>query len=81
MTDTGRTKRFGSVCSGIDAPSVAWSSLGWKPAFVSEIERFPREVLAARDAIFLVLAVIGWRQWGRRTDQYPISNTQHPISK
>jgi len=37
---------YGSVCSGIEAASVAWSPLGWKPAFLSEIEKFPRAVLA-----------------------------------
>jgi DNA (cytosine-5)-methyltransferase 1 len=38
--------RYGSVCSGIEAATVAWHSLGWEPAFFSEIEKFPREVLA-----------------------------------
>lgn len=38
--------RYGSVCSGIEAASVAWHLLGWQPAFFSEIERFPCEVLA-----------------------------------
>lgn len=37
--------RFGSVCSGIEAASVAWHPLGWRAAFVSEIEPFPRAVL------------------------------------
>lgn len=37
--------RFGSVCSGIEAASVAWSPLGWQTAWVSEIEKFPCEVL------------------------------------
>jgi DNA (cytosine-5)-methyltransferase 1 len=37
---------FGSVCSGIDAASVAWSPLGWKAAWFSEIEAFPSAVLA-----------------------------------
>jgi DNA (cytosine-5)-methyltransferase 1 len=37
-----------SVCSGIDAVSVAWQPLGFAPVLYSEIERFPREVLAAR---------------------------------
>ena len=37
---------FGSVCSGIEAASVAWHSLGWRAAFLSEIEPFPRAVLA-----------------------------------
>lgn len=36
---------FGSVCSGIEAASQAWAPLGWKPAFLSEIEEFPRAVL------------------------------------
>jgi DNA (cytosine-5)-methyltransferase 1 len=34
-----------SVCSGIEAASVAWESLGWKPLAFSEIEAFPRAVL------------------------------------
>ena len=38
--------RFGSVCSGIEAASVAWQSLGWKAAWLSEIEPFPSAVLA-----------------------------------
>lgn len=37
---------FGSVCSGIEAASVAWKPLGWRCAFVSEIEPFPKRVLA-----------------------------------
>lgn len=36
---------FGSVCSGIEAASVAWHPLGWRAAFVSEIQPFPRAVL------------------------------------
>ena len=40
--------RYGSVCSGIEAASVAWRPLGWKCAFVSEIEKFPAAVLAER---------------------------------
>jgi DNA (cytosine-5)-methyltransferase 1 len=37
--------RFGSVCSGIEAASVAWGPLGWKAAWFSEIEPFPSAVL------------------------------------
>jgi DNA (cytosine-5)-methyltransferase 1 len=40
--------RFGSVCSGIEAASVAWHGLGWTAAWVSEIEAFPSAVIAAR---------------------------------
>lgn len=39
---------FGSVCSGIEAASVAWSPLGWKAAWFAEIEPFPSEVLRQR---------------------------------
>lgn len=39
-------KRFLSVCSGIEAASVAWRPLGWHAAMVSEIEPFPCAVLA-----------------------------------
>ena len=38
--------RFLSVCSGIEAASVAWNPLGWKAVAVAEIERFPSAVLA-----------------------------------
>jgi DNA (cytosine-5)-methyltransferase 1 len=38
--------KFGSVCSGIEAASVAWEPLGWKAAWFSEIEPFPSAVLA-----------------------------------
>jgi DNA (cytosine-5)-methyltransferase 1 len=37
---------YGSVCSGIEAATVAWHPLGWRPAFFSEIEKFPSAVLA-----------------------------------
>jgi DNA (cytosine-5)-methyltransferase 1 len=37
--------KFGSVCSGIEAASVAWEPLGWKAAWLSEIEPFPSAVL------------------------------------
>ncbi|EPE4767392.1 TPA: phage N-6-adenine-methyltransferase [Escherichia coli] len=38
--------KYGSVCSGIEAASVAWESLGWQPAWFAEIEPFPAAVLA-----------------------------------
>src|ERR1700733_3155621 len=37
---------YGSVCSGIEAASVAWKPLGWCAAFFAEIESFPSSVLA-----------------------------------
>ena len=38
--------KYGSVCGGIEAASVAWEALGWKAAWLSEIEPFPSAVLA-----------------------------------
>ena len=38
--------RYGSVCSGIEAASAAWHSLGWKAKWFSEIEPFPCSVLS-----------------------------------
>jgi len=34
-----------SVCSGIEAATVAWSKLGWKPLGFSEIDKFASAVL------------------------------------
>jgi DNA (cytosine-5)-methyltransferase 1 len=38
--------RYLSVCSGIEAATVAWHPLGWTPIAFSEIEAFPCAVLA-----------------------------------
>jgi len=35
-----------SVCSGIEAATVAWHDMGWNPLAFSEIEKFPSQVLA-----------------------------------
>jgi DNA (cytosine-5)-methyltransferase 1 len=40
--------KYGSVCSGIEAASVAWHNLKWEPQWFSEIEQFPSEVLKHR---------------------------------
>ena len=37
--------RYASVCSGVEAPTVAWHPIGWEPVFFSEIEKFPSAVL------------------------------------
>jgi len=37
--------KYLSVCSGIEATTVAWHSLGWEPLAFSEIEPFPRKML------------------------------------
>jgi len=37
--------RYLSVCSGIEAATVAWHHMGWEPVAFSEIEKFPGQVL------------------------------------
>ena len=36
---------YGSVCSGIEAVTVAWGDLPTKPLWFSEIEKFPCQLL------------------------------------
>jgi DNA (cytosine-5)-methyltransferase 1 len=43
-----RPLRYGSVCSGIEAASVAWEPLGWTPAWFCEIDPFASALLAHR---------------------------------
>jgi DNA (cytosine-5)-methyltransferase 1 len=38
--------RYLSVCSGIEAATVAWHHMGWEAVGYSEIEKFPSQVLA-----------------------------------
>ena len=38
--------KYLSVCSGIEAATVAWHPLGWEAAAYSEIEKFPSAVLS-----------------------------------
>src|SRR3546814_16654147 len=43
---TNTTLQYGSVCSGIEAVSLAWQPHGLQAAWFSEIEPFPCAVLA-----------------------------------
>ena len=37
--------KYASVCSGVEAATLAWKPLGWEPVWFSEIEPFPCAVL------------------------------------
>lgn len=39
---------YGSVCSGVEAATLAWESMGWRAFWFAEIEKFPAAVLAER---------------------------------
>lgn len=41
----GVRMKYGSICSGIEAATVAWHPLGWEPAWFSEIASFPSALL------------------------------------
>lgn len=45
MADSGGLT-YGSLCSGIEATTVAWQALGWSPLFFSETATFPCALLA-----------------------------------
>lgn len=44
----GNAMKYLSVCSGMEAASVAWEPLGWTPVGFSEIEPFPSAILKHR---------------------------------
>ena len=37
--------KYLSVCSGVEAATLAWKDIGWEAGAFSEIEPFPSEVL------------------------------------
>lgn len=43
---SNNTLTYGSVCSGIEAVSVAWQNLNFRPLWFSEIDSFPSAILA-----------------------------------
>ena len=47
-TPVGKPIRYLSVCSGMEAASVAWEPLGFTPVGYSEIEPFPCAILSTR---------------------------------
>lgn len=56
--------RFGSVCSGMEAASMAWHPLGWTTAFVAEIDPPACAVLAARlPGVPNLGDLTQWRNW------------------
>lgn len=39
---------YGSICSGVEAATLAWAPLRWKAVFFAEVEPFPAAVLQQR---------------------------------
>lgn len=58
--------RYISFCSGIEAATAAWHSLGWTPVAFCEIDRFPSRVLAHHYPEVPNLGdftAVDWSQW------------------
>jgi DNA (cytosine-5)-methyltransferase 1 len=45
MNPSTKPLRYLSVCSGMEAATVAWHHMGWTPVGFSEIEPFPSQIL------------------------------------
>ena len=45
MNSSKKPIRYLSVCSGMEAATVAWHHMGWTPVGFSEIEPFPSQIL------------------------------------
>jgi len=68
--------KYLSVCSGIEAASVAWNSLGWEPVAFSEIEPFPCSVLAHHYPNTPNWGdMTKWRDWPRETIDLLVGGT------
>ena len=53
--------KYATVCSGIEAPTVAWEPMGWEAQWFSEISPFPSAVLAHHWPAVPVLRWLGER--------------------
>ena len=45
FTEKGARMNYGSICSGVEAATLAWAPLGWRAVFFAETEPFPAAVL------------------------------------
>lgn len=59
--------RFGSVCSGIEAASVAWTPLGWEAAWLAEVDVAASQVLA--------------HHYGATAPRYPAQGSEKAIAR
>ena len=59
--------RFGSVCSGIEAASIAWHELGWDAAWLAEVDVAASAVLAHR--------------FGATAPQFPLEGTEKSLKR
>lgn len=70
-----------SVCSGIEAATVAWDPLGFKPIGFAEIESFPCELLKQRYPSVKNYGDITQYQEAFTGDFFVINGRQHYIRR
>ena len=56
---------YGSICSGVEAATLAWRPLGWKAVFFAEVEPFPSAVLSGRPGNCGDVKLLDFRMAGR----------------
>ena len=68
--------KYLSVCSGIEAATVAWHSLGWTPWAFAEVDSFPSAVLAHHYPHVPNLGdITKWEQWPDATIDILVGGT------
>ena len=59
--------KFGSICSGIEAASVAWNSLGWEASWLAEVDAAASAVLA--------------HHYGATAPQFPLPGSESKLKR
>lgn len=65
--------RYLSVCSGIEAATVAWERLGWEAVAFSEIDKFPCKLLShwyPNVPNLGDMTKINWKEWTEKVDVF-----------
>ena len=72
----GTPLKYLSVCSGIEAATVAWHNLGWTPWAFAEVDSFPSAVLAHHYPHVPNLGdITKWEQWPDATIDILVGGT------
>lgn len=69
--------KYLSICSGIEAATVAWKPLGWQAAWYAEIDPFPCAVLAHLDKTESVVDLLaaGFQVKQTKTGKHRVNDT------
>ena len=62
---------YGSVCSGVEAATLAWGPLGWKAVFFAEVLQIGRLLQFCKKEAALLLFMHSFRDVDRRKTPQP----------